>query len=133
MWTAAPDSSGWVRPAFTLSFCREHEIRWRTTGSLILIHLLTLGNGPEPISPFLVYLLLAAASRQDKSLVAGDALISLGSLHELDAGISKAVQPWMLLKASDDILALSDSQARPQIASIQFLLAAFDLQVSADI
>lgn len=130
LWTR-PDSAGHVRPVFTPSVSQEHMIRWRTTGTFILLHLLTLGNGPEPISPFLMYLLLAAASSERKHPTAADALISLQSLYELDSGASETLRPWMLLKASDDISRCGTGQIPRQVATIQHLLATFDLQVCA--
>lgn len=129
-WLAAQDGSGWARPAFTPALSSEHQIRWRTTGTFILIHLLTLGNGPEPVSPFLVYLLLAAASlRGDRSLNNKDVLISLESLYQLDYGIADILRPWMVLTETDQLLGFAGGQTPHPITSVQNVLNQFEYQV----
>jgi hypothetical protein len=129
-WISSPNASGWVRPAFTPAYSPELEIRWRTTGTLILLHLLTLGNGPEPISPFLLYLLLAAASlRGKRSLCSKDALIDLGTLYHLDSGSADVLRPWMVLKESDQLSGFANGRVPPELTSIRFLLSQFNYQV----
>jgi len=50
-WLTTQDGSGWARPAFTPVLLSKHKTHWKTTGMFILLHLLTLGNGPEPKTP----------------------------------------------------------------------------------
>lgn len=127
-----PDSSGWVRPAFTPTLSHEHQLRWRSTGTLLLLHLLVLGNGPEPVSPFLLYLLLTAASLQgSRSLYAEDALIGIGSLYDLDYGTADLLRPWMLLKETDKLTGFAGGRIPFQVMSVQSVLSQCEFQVTS--
>lgn len=127
-WLATQNGSGWVRPGFTPALSSEHQIRWRTTGTFILIHLLTLGNGPEPISLFLVYLLLSLKGEQ--SLGPNDVLISLASLYQLDSGTTDMLCPWMVLKETDQISGFGGQVPHP-VMLVQSVLNQFEYQVSS--
>jgi hypothetical protein len=130
LWTASTDGSGWVKPLFTPALSGEHQTRWKTIGTLILVHLLTLGNGPEPISPFLLYLLLTAASHHGhRSLCAEDVLIDLGSLYELDRGTADILRPWMVLKETDKLSGFSSGQVPRPLMSVQGILSMREFQV----
>lgn len=129
-WISSPDGSGWARPAFTPSCAPERQIRWRTTGTLILLHMLTLGNGPDPISPFLVYLLLAAASLQgQRSLCNEDTLIGLKTLYLLDSDIADTMRPWMVLRETDKISDFKGGRVPHELNPIRSLLNQFEFQV----
>ena len=128
-WISSEDGSGWVRPAFTPALSIEHQTRWKTTGTFILLHLLTLGNGPEPISPFLLYLLLAAASLDGKRrLRSKDVLIGLGSLYQLDSGSADMLRPWMVLQEMDK-LSGAGGQVPPPLMLVQNILNRCEYQV----
>lgn len=130
MWIASPDGSGWARPAFAPALSPECEIRWKTTGTLLLLHLLTLGNGPEPVSPFLLYLLLTAASHKgERPLFMTDALLSLGSLYQLDPEIADTLRPWMVLKETDQLSGFAGIRMPPAIMPVQILLNQCEHQV----
>ena len=94
----------------------------------MLIHLLTLGNGPEPVSPMLLYLLLSAAAfKGNRELCPADSQIDLGALYELDAEIAEVLRPWMVLGESDPLTGFT---GMPQaVVPVQFLLNRFDFQV----
>jgi hypothetical protein len=129
-WIFSPDGSGWARPAFTPALSLEHQARWRSVGTLILLHLLTLGNGPEPISPFLVYLLLTAASLQgQRSLCGKDLLIGLGALYQLDSATADILRSWMVLKETDKLSNFDDNRIPHQVMLIQSLLVQCEYQV----
>ena len=98
----------------------------------MLLHLLTLGNGPEPISPMLLYLLLAGASlKGNRGLCPTDSQIDLETLYKLDGGIAGALRPWMLLKESDQ---LSGFVGLPEpMVPMQFLLNQCNFQVCASL
>jgi hypothetical protein len=100
-----------------------------TTGTFILLHLLTLGNGPEPISPFLLYLLLTAASQKGAPPLPSDALISLETLYELDPRAADILQPWMMLKETDKLSGFGNGQIPHQLASIQTILNQSEYQL----
>ena len=104
LWTAATDGSGWIRPVFTPVLSTAHRVRWNTTGTFILLHLLTLGNGPEPISPFLLYLLLISVLSNENQTPHTHMLLSLESLYRLDASTGSTLHPWMVLKLLSSIL-----------------------------
>lgn len=120
-WTTS-DSSGWVRPIFTPSLSLEHQVRWKTAGSFLLLHLLTLGNGPEPVSPFLLYILLASALLEEGQSLCPMTLLSLKSLHSMDPGIADTLRPWMVLKETDQLSGLTGGQMHPPLMLIQNLL-----------
>jgi hypothetical protein len=129
-WSFSPDGSGWARPAFTPTLSLRHQARWRSVGTLMMLHLLTLGNGPEPISPYLLYLLLSAASLGGrKSLCGNDLLIGLGSLYKLDADTADILWPWMVLKETDKLSGFDGGCLPSQLMSIQSLLTQCDYQV----
>ena len=129
-WVATQDSTGWARPIFTPALSPKHQARWKTTGTFILLHLLTLGNGPEPVSPFLVYLLLKAASLTGaQPLCAHDALISLGSLYQLDSEAANMLRPWMVLKESDNPSEFATNQVPHPIMLLQSVLGQCEFQV----
>lgn len=93
----------------------------------MLLYLLTLGNGPEPISPMLLYLLLAGAVREGHSLDLADSEIELGTLYKLDTGIAESLRPWMVLKGTDQLTGFT--RLPPQLMPLQFLLARCNYQV----
>ena len=130
LWTASADGSGWVKPLFTPALSGEHQTRWKMIGTLILVHLLTLGNGPEPISPFLLYLLLTAALHHGhRTLTVEDVLIDLGSLYKLDRGTADILRPWMVLKETDKLSGFSGRQVPPPLMSVQGVLSTCEFQV----
>lgn len=101
-WLTTQDGSGWARPAFTPALLSKHKTHWKTTGMFIFLHLLTLGNGPEPIPPFLVYLLLTTASPNGhQSPSSQDALMSLELLSQPDSGTAELLCTWMVLSETD--------------------------------
>lgn len=96
----------------------------------MLLHFLTLGNGPEPISPFLFYLLLTAASlRNIHPLRPKDTLISLRALFELDPNVAELLRPWMVLKESDPLSAFRNQPPPHSVALVQSVLNQCELQV----
>lgn len=130
LWVASQDGSGWARPVFSPALSPEHELRWKTTGTLLLLHLLTLGNGPEPVSPILLYLLLTAASlRGERSLLPSDTLISLESLYQLDPGIADTLRPWMVLKETDRLSGFTGDRVHRSMMSVQSVLNQCEHQV----
>lgn len=130
LWTASTDGSGWVKPLFTPALSVERQTRWKTIGTLILVHLLTLGNGPEPISPFLLYLLLTAALHHGRrSLAIEDVLIDLGSLYQLDCGTAEVLRPWMVLKETDKLSGFVGGRVPPPLMSVQGILSMCEFQV----
>ena len=97
----------------------------------MLLHILTLANGPEPILPFLIFLLLAAASLQgERTLGQEDVLVCLGSLYWLDPGTANILHPWMVLKETDKLLGFDGGQVPRSVMKIQSLLNNFEFQVS---
>ena len=105
-------------------------MRWKTIGTLILVHLLTLGNGPEPISPFLLYLLLAAALHHGhRTLAVEDILIDLGSLYKLDHRAADILRPWMVLKETDKLSEFASGQVPPPLMLVQGILSMCEFQV----
>jgi hypothetical protein len=122
-WTPATDDSGWVRPIFTPSLSTECQTRWKTAGTFILLHLLTLGNRPEPITPFLLYLLLASASHKGDQTLHSHTLLSLEALYQLDPGTAESLRPWMVLKETDQLSGFPSGQIPPLLTSVQNLLA----------
>ena len=130
LWTASADGSGWVKPLFTPALSVKHQTRWKTIGTLILVHLLTLGNGPEPISPFLLYLLLAAALQHGhRTLAVEDILIDLGSLYKLDHGTADILRPWMVLKETNKLSEFASGQVPPPLMLVQGILSMCEFQV----
>jgi hypothetical protein len=123
LWTSATDGSGWVRPVFTPVLSLTHQIRWKTMGTFLLLHLLTLGNGPEPVSPFLLYLLLTSALPNKNPTHHAHMQLSLRSLYQLDAGTAKLLQPWMMLKETDRLSGFAGGLMPPLLMPIQNLLA----------
>jgi hypothetical protein len=117
------DGSGWIRPIFTPVLSAAHRIRWKTTGTFLLLHLLTLGNGPEPVSPFLLYLLLTGALSDENQTPHPCTLLSLKTLYQLDPGTADALRPWMILKESDQLSGIAGGWMPPPLMSIQNLLA----------
>lgn len=122
-WTSGADGSGWVRPVFTPSLSTEHKIRWTTAGTFMLLHLLTLGNGPEPVSPFLLHLLLTSALGKEDQNPHPHTLPSLECLYQLDPRIADLLRPWMVLKETDQLLELTGGRIPSALMSIQTLLA----------
>lgn len=126
-WNPTDDGSSWAQPVWSPVLSRELQVRWRTTGTFMLLYLLTLGNGPEPISPMLLYLLLAGAVREGHSLDLADSEIELGTLYKLDTGIAESLRPWMVLKGTDQLTGFT--RLPPQLMPLQFLLARCNYQV----
>jgi len=104
----------------------ETELRWTTYGSLCLIHLLTLGAGPDPVSPFLIYLLLISATKRGVGLVdARDMNISLQSIRDLDQASADILKVWMHLKHTDNLHSMEYTPPSP----LSTFLARFEYQV----
>ena len=97
--------------------------------TLILVHLLTLGNGPEPISPFLLYLLTATLQHGHRTLAVEDVLIDLGSLYKLDHGTADILRPWMVLKETDKLSEFASGQVPPPLMLVQGILSMCEFQV----
>lgn len=129
-WNYEAGESTWARPVWAPVLPRERRTRWKTMGTFLLLHLLTLGNGPEPVSPFLMYLLLTGAvhrGEEEKRPGPVDSEVDLGVLYKLDAKIADSLRPWMVLKGSDRLKGLT---GRPgAAASLQSLLSQCNLQV----
>ena len=116
---------------FTPALSPEHQLRWKSAGTLILLHLLTLGNGPEPISPFLVYLLLTGALLTgEQNICHRDALIGLGPIYQLYPEAADALRPWMVLKETDRLSGLASGEANHALFQIQSILNRCEYQVS---
>ena len=131
MWIPSRDGSGWAKPAFTPDLSPKHKTCWRTAGTLMLLHILTLANGPKPISPFLIFLLLAAASLQgERTLGQEDVLVCLGSLYQLDPRTANILRPWMVLKETDKLSGFDGGQVLCSVMTIQSLLNNFEFQIS---
>jgi hypothetical protein len=92
---------------------------WRAYGTLIVLYVITLGTGPDPVSPFLVYLLLAQASYgQSRPLADSDLELSLEFVNQLDDKLAEEIAPWMCL---DHTTNLHQGNFGPTSPLVQFL------------